>query len=152
MKLRHAAVPSLGPASMPWDLASTPLRTAVFWGPGVLVLVLSANLGWWEHTIGWTAGLLLLAAMCLWNSRRCRRVHCSFTGPFFFAMAVVTLLVGFRIISLGRGTWKILGDTILIGAVVLCCGSEMIWGRYWLSAHPASNCIASDDPRTKEKQ
>lgn len=113
------------------DLASGWVRTAIFWGPGILAIALSAQLGWWGHTIGWTAGLLWLAAACLWNSARCGRVHCMFTGPFFLAMAVVTLLAGFSIISLGRNTWGLLGDAILVGGVALCCGPELIWGRYW---------------------
>lgn len=121
------------------DLASTGARTALFWGPGALVLILTRNLGWWEHTIGWTVGLLWLAAICLWNSARCRRVHCMFTGPFFLAMAFVTVLVGFRIISLGTNTWNVVGDTILIGGIILCCGPELIWGRYWQTARPASH-------------
>ena len=53
-----------------------------------------------------------------------------FTGPFFLAMAVVTLLVGFRVFSLGNSTWGLLGNTILIGGIVLCFGPELIWGRY----------------------
>jgi len=121
------------------ELASSSTRMVIFWGPGVLALVFAAQLGWWGHTIGWTAGLLWLAAICLWNSARCRRVHCIFTGPFFLAMAVVTLLVGFRVFSLGDSAWKLLGDTILIGGIVLCFGSELIWGRYWRSVQREPN-------------
>jgi len=113
------------------DLTSTSARTAMFWGPGLLLLILSGNFGWWGHTIAWTAGLLWLAVMCFWNSARCRRVHCIFTGPFFLAMAVVTLLVGFGVFSLGANTWNLLSAVILIGGIVLCCGPELIWGRYW---------------------
>lgn len=116
------------------DLSSSAARMAIFWGPGVLLLMLTGQLGWWGHTIGWTAGLAWLAIMCLRNSARCQRVHCMFTGPFFLAMAVVTLLVGFRVFSLGNSTWGLLGDTILIGGIVLCFGPELIWGRYWWSA------------------
>jgi hypothetical protein len=119
------------------DLTSTSARAALFWGPGVLLLLLTSHLGQRGHTTGWTVGLLWLAAMCAWNSARCHRVHCLFTGPFFLAMAVVTLLVGFGALSLGANTWKLLGNTILVGAVVLCCGSELIWGRYWRGAMPA---------------
>jgi hypothetical protein len=118
------------------DLASTGARTLLFWGPSVLLIALTSPLGRLLHTIGWTAGLLWLAAMCVWNGARCRRVHCYFTGPFFFAMAVVTLLVGFGVFSLGENTWGLLGNVILIGGIVLCCGPELIWGRYWRVAHP----------------
>ena len=40
-----------------------------------------------------------------------------FTGPFFLAMALVTLLVGFRVFSLGNSTWGLLADTILVGGM-----------------------------------
>ena len=46
-------------------------------------------------------------------------------------MAVVTLMVGFRVFSLGANTWNLLGSMILIGGIVLCFGPEVIWGRYW---------------------
>jgi hypothetical protein len=115
------------------DLSSTTARTLLFWGPGVLAIALTSHLGWMEHTLGWTAGLLWLAGMCLWNTARCGRVHCAFTGPFFLAMAAATLLVGFGVLSLGKSTWNILGLTILVGGIGLCCGPEFIWGRYW---HP----------------
>ena len=42
--------------------------------------MLTGQLGWWGHTVGWTAGLVWLAIMCLWNSVRCQRVHCMFTA------------------------------------------------------------------------
>jgi hypothetical protein len=116
------------------DLASTGARMAIFWGPGVLLFALSGAFGWWGHTIAWTAGLTWLAVMCFWNSARCGRVHCMFTGPFFLIMAIVTLLVGFRVISLGNNPWNLLGAAILIGAVVFCYGPERIWGRYWSAA------------------
>lgn len=63
-----------------------------------------------------------------------------FTGPFFLAMAVVTLLVGFRVFSLGESTWNLLGDTILIGGTALCFGPELIWGRYWRGAQREPEC------------
>jgi len=88
------------------------------------MVCLAGDLGWCEHAGWWTARLLWLAGACLWNSVRCGRVHCVFTGPFFLVMAVVTVLIGFRIIWLGRGTWSLLSALILIGAIGLCCGSE----------------------------
>jgi hypothetical protein len=112
------------------DLAASAWRTGVVWGPGVLLIALTGPIGGWPRTLGWTAGLLWLAAFCLWNYARCRRVHCLFTGPFFLAMAVATLLVGFGIFSLGRDTWSILGDVTVAGALVLYCVPEWLWGRY----------------------
>jgi hypothetical protein len=120
------------------DLASSCTRTVLFWGPGVVLITATANLGSWERTIGWTAGLLWLAAFCFWNVARCHRVHCFFTGPFFLLMAVATLLVGSGMLSLGRETWQILADVITIGGVGLWLLPELFWGRYWQST-TASN-------------
>ncbi|HEY6300112.1 MAG TPA: hypothetical protein VIW95_10775 [Candidatus Binatus sp.] len=116
------------------DLSSTGARMAIFWGPGVLLLILTGGFGWRERTVAWTAGLIWLAVMCFWNSARCQRVHCMFTGPFFLIMAVITSLVGFRVISLGARPWNLLSAAILIGGVVLCFGPELLWGRYWHGA------------------
>lgn len=113
------------------DLASGWVRTAINWGPGVLLIIVTGPLGGWERVVGWTAGLVWLGALCLWNYSRCRRVHCLFTGPFFLAMAIVTALVGARIVSLGQNSWSVLGNVVLVGAIVLGCGPELLWGRYW---------------------
>lgn len=116
------------------DLASSCARTAITWGPGVLVMLLSIPLGGWSQTVGWTVGLLWLAGFCLLNFARCGRVHCLFTGPFFLAMAVVSILAGLGVFSLGKNTWGVLGDVILFGGLALWFGPEMLWGRYWQPA------------------
>ena len=64
------------------------------------------------------------------NAARCGRVHCYLTGPFFLVMAVVTLLYGLGIMPLGRGGWNLISMAILIGAIVLCCLPELLFGRY----------------------
>ncbi|HWD67361.1 MAG TPA: hypothetical protein VG227_05305 [Caulobacteraceae bacterium] len=103
----------------------------LFWGPGVLLILLTGPLGGWARTLGWTAGLLWLAGLCVWNYARCRRVHCAFTGPFFLVMAGATLTAGAGLWSIGPQTWSVLGDAIAIGGFALCFGPELIWGRYW---------------------
>ena len=116
------------------DLASSAGRMAVIWGPGVMLLILTGPFGRWPRTIGWTAGLLWLGTLCVWNTTRCRRVHCLFTGPFFLVTAMVSLLAGLGIVSLGVNTWNILSGPILVGGVVLHYVPELIWGRYWRRA------------------
>ena len=113
------------------DMAGSVWRLLKIWGPAYALFLLSGNFGWWSLTIGWTAALLWMGAMCVLNARRCRRVHCSITGPFFLIMAVVTLLVGFRVVSFGENTWPILGGVIVAGGVGLWVLPEAVWGRYW---------------------
>jgi hypothetical protein len=119
------------------DLASTWLHTCAFWGPGIVLIAIAGNFGWWGRTGAATAGLLWLAAMCLWNAARCRRLHCVITGPFFLLMALIVVLAGFRIVSFGAQTWNVINCAIVIGGVVLWCVPELIWGRYLGSASAA---------------
>ena len=113
------------------DLAATAARMAMNWGPGLLVIVLTAPIGGWPRTLGWTAGFLWLAAFCFWNFARCRRVHCLFTGPFFLVMAGATMLVGFGVLPSGPGAWNTLSGVTLIGGLVLYFVPEWLFGRYW---------------------
>jgi hypothetical protein len=45
-------------------------------------------------------------------------------------MALLTLLYGVGIVPLGRHGWNLISLTVLVGAVLLCCLPEFLWGRY----------------------
>jgi len=45
-------------------------------------------------------------------------------------MAIITLLYGLNIVKLGRHGWNVIGVTTFIGAIVLCCIPEMVFGKY----------------------
>jgi hypothetical protein len=45
-------------------------------------------------------------------------------------MALITLLYGLGLVSLGRNGWNLIGLIILIGAIALCCLPEMFLGKY----------------------
>jgi hypothetical protein len=45
-------------------------------------------------------------------------------------MALVTVLYGLGVVPLGRNGWNLIGLTIVIGAIVLCCLPEMFLGKY----------------------
>jgi hypothetical protein len=124
------------PTIVETDLAAFCGRTLLLWSPGVLLIALTGNLALPARTLAWTAGLLWLAGLCLWNVTRCGRVHCMFTGPFFLAMAAVTVLAGFGTVSFGAQTWNLLGAIIFVGAIVLMTVPEWIWGRYSNRAAP----------------
>jgi hypothetical protein len=114
------------------DILSSPWRAlAVFWLPAIAIVV-AGNSGFSgsARTIVWAVALSTMGITCVVNARRCGRVHCYITGPFFLVMAVVTLSYGLGIVPLGRNGWNLIGMTILIGAVALCCLPEMFFGKY----------------------
>ncbi len=114
------------------DILSNPVLSFVlFWLPAMAIIITGSSAfggGW--RTIVWPAALGIMGVGCLANARRCGRVHCYVTGPFFLAMAGVTLLYGLGVLNLGDKGWSLIGLTILIGAILLCCLSEMFFGRY----------------------
>jgi hypothetical protein len=121
------------------DLTATTARTLIWWGPGILLIVFTAHRAGLIRSAAWTAGLLWMAGLCLWNLLRCGRVHCMFTGPFFLAMAVVAALAGAGTFSFGGEAWNVLGFAILAGGVALSCVPELIFGRYRSRAETTKN-------------
>lgn len=114
------------------DILSSPWRAcAVFWLPAIAIAVAgSSGFGDGWRTIIWTVALTIMGAACVANARGCGRVHCYMTGPFFLVMALVTLLYGFGFVPLGRNGWNLIGLTILVGGVALCCLPEIFFGKY----------------------
>jgi uncharacterized membrane protein HdeD (DUF308 family) len=105
---------------------------AVFWLPATAIVICGSSWvtsGW--RTAVWTIAVAVMGAACIVNARRCARVHCYLTGPFFLVMAVATLLYGLGVLPLGRHGWNLIGVILLVGAIALCCLPEMILGQYW---------------------
>ena len=113
------------------DILSTPLLAFAFWWLPPIAIVVTGNLprvGW--RTFVWTAALITMATGCIVNAVRCGRVHCYISGPFFLAMAVVTLLYGLGRVPLGRNGWNLISLTILVGAIASYCLPELFFGKY----------------------
>ena len=103
----------------------------VFWLPAVVLLVsgfLDMSQGW--RTGVWMAALSTMGIACVINARRCGRVHCYATGPFFLIMAILALLYGSGVVSLGKHGWNVIGAIVLVGALLLCCLPEALIGKY----------------------
>jgi hypothetical protein len=64
------------------------------------------------------------------NASRCGRIHCYVTGPLFLLAALTTLLYGVGVIPLGANGWNMIGMVILLGAIVLGCVPELLFGKY----------------------
>src|SRR5262249_2515495 len=114
------------------DILSSPrLAFLVFWVPAIAIVVSGTpvfNSNW--RTGVWTGALATMGMACVVNALRCGRVHCFLTGPFFFLMALISLLYGLGFVPLGRNGWNLIGLTTLVGAIALCCVPEMLFGRY----------------------
>ncbi len=108
-----------GPASyvLAWGLPSAAMVAAIWAAPGLRAVV-------------WAAALVWMGTACLVNARRCGRVHCRFTGPFFLVMAVVVALHGLGAIPLGPRGWAWIGIAIALGTAAIWILSERLMGRY----------------------
>ena len=78
----------------------------------------------------WPTALSFMGVACLINARRCGRVHCYVTGPFFLILAAAALLHGLRVVWLGKEGWNILGLILIVGSALLSIGTEWIFGKY----------------------
>jgi len=113
------------------DLSTNPLPFWLLWG-GPIVLMLWMN--FIRLSIGWTTVILsaCLAWMglgCAINARRCHRRHCYYASPVLLAGAILTLLVGFGIVDLGRnGLMYVTWGTFAL--VTLTFLPEKLQGKY----------------------
>lgn len=104
---------------------------AVFWIPAIAIAVAgNSHFSSVWRTVVWTLALVIMGIACVVNALRCGRRHCFLTGPFFLLMAAVTLLYGLGVLPLGRTGRNVIGLTILVGAMALCCLPEMLFGKY----------------------
>ena len=114
------------------DILTHSWLTLTFFGLPVIAMILAGradvNNAW--RTAVWTAALVTMGTVCLVNALRCGRTHCYITGPFFLAMAGVSLLFGLGLVALGKNGWNLIGISTVIGAIVLCCVPELLLGKY----------------------
>ena len=118
------------PLSEKQDWVSRRSAAIVAWGIPIVALVAAIGLDHPPKTLVWLVALAWMGIACLANARRCGRMHCLFTGPFFLIMAALATLHGFKVVWLGASGWAILGLTVLVGGVVLTVVPERLWGKY----------------------
>ena len=78
----------------------------------------------------WIAALIWMGLACILNARRCGRVHCRYTGPYYLALTVPVLLGGLGKLPPGATTWFILGGLSVFGGLLIAWATEAAWGRY----------------------
>jgi hypothetical protein len=110
-------------------------RGLLTWCLPIALLLLSPLLGGRYLVFVWPTALTFMGVACLLNARRCRRVHCYATGPFFLVLAGVALLYGLGVLPLGANGWGRLSAILVVGSLLLTCGSEWLLGRYLPPRH-----------------
>lgn len=115
-------------ASQTDDWAARNASWMIGWGVPAIALAAAAFSD--LEMLVWAPMLTWMGIACLINARRCGRMHCHFTGPFFLLMALLSLLYGTETLSLGEHGWAILGAAIAIGWLALHLVPERLWGRY----------------------
>ncbi|HEV2111849.1 MAG TPA: hypothetical protein VGT99_10890 [Gammaproteobacteria bacterium] len=108
----------------------------LIWIVPIVILTVTAGFGGWYATFTWPPLLVFMGVACLVNAKRCGRMHCFVTGPFFLLLALVSLLYGTGILPLGARGWQWLTDALLVGGCVLTCVPEWLFGKYMRRSAP----------------
>jgi hypothetical protein len=82
------------------------------------------------RTMVWIAALVWMGTACLLNARRCGRIHCRYTGPYYLAMIVPVGVLGSGLVAVGIYAWLLLACVILLGSKLLWWATERAWGEF----------------------
>jgi hypothetical protein len=113
-------------ASRDW-LGSTSSNVLAWWIPHAARLV-GLFMPVPFRVVIWTIALLWMGVACILNSKRCGRTHCRYTGPYYLAVIVPVLAVGF--ISSSIYKWITLAVIIVGGSKLIWWATERAWGKF----------------------
>lgn len=113
------------------DLSARAGSFLAIWGAPILIGVAGGLLA---PTQSWAAGVwsimfFWMGAACVFNARRCGRLHCYFAGPVLLAGAT---LAGARAVSAfdpGANSLPMI-VSVTIGFAALTWALEGVWGKY----------------------
>lgn len=113
------------------DWVRSPVRLAIWWVIPIVVGNLADHLPLSRPVTSliWAAALAWMGLGCVLNARRCHRRHCYFSGPILLTGAVVIVLVGWDVVSLGSNGLSLTIWTTF-GLVLLSFLPEVVWGKY----------------------
>jgi hypothetical protein len=113
--------------NFPRLLANTPGSLIAWWIPHATLLAsLFASVPI-RSTI-WIVTLIWMGSACIANSRRCGRIHCRYTGPYYLAMIGLVLVIS--LIASGIYEWIALGVVIVTGDKLIWWATERAWGKF----------------------
>ena len=106
------------------DLVRTRAALLIWCVPAALVLL---GVFWTQARPAlWIPSLVVMGTACLFNARRCGRLHCHITGPLFLVAALVTLLDALAVISI-VWPWILIPP---VAGTALGYGLEQLRGLY----------------------
>ena len=106
------------------------LTLGAVWGLPTAVMLLALLLDPKWRAVVWVAMLAWMGAACVINARRCGRMHCRYTGPFFLGMAGLVAVYIAGIVPLGSQPWLVLTIVIAGGNALIWWVSERFYGTY----------------------
>lgn len=112
------------------DWAAGKWSLSLIWVTPKLAIVAGLFLAVPARTAIWTAALAWMGVACLLNSRRCGRVHCRYTGPFYLCLIVPVLLLGSGVVQAGIFAWLVVGTLGVFGGFLIAFATEATKGRY----------------------
>jgi hypothetical protein len=110
-------------------LSSTHTNLLAWWIPNgaiIAALLVAVPL---RATV-WAVALLWMGTACFLNARRCGRTHCRYTGPYYLAMILPVLVLGFDLVSASIYAWLALAALIIFGGRIIWWTTKQVWGRY----------------------
>jgi len=110
-------------------LGDTRANVLAWWAPKTAIIA-TLFVGASLRAAVWTVALLWMGTACFLNAMRCGRTHCRYTGPYYFAMMVPVLVLGFGLTSVSMYVWLALALLIVGGGWIIRWKTEHIWGRY----------------------
>ncbi len=78
----------------------------------------------------WTIALIWMGTACLLNAKRCGRMHCRYTGPFYLAMILPVLVLASGLVAANFYGWLALALIIVCGGWTIWWATERAWGKF----------------------
>jgi hypothetical protein len=105
------------------------INILVWWVPkGVLIAALFATVP--LRAAVWALALIWMGTACILNARRCGRIHCRYTGPFYLAMIAPVVLLASGIVAANFYGWLAIAALVVFGGWIIWWATERTWGKF----------------------
>lgn len=112
------------------DWVSNARAFSIAWGLPTALILVGLLAGPTARGVLWSVALAWMGGACMINAKRCGRTHCRFTGPYYLAMIIPVVFLGWIAAPGGYFGWLVLGTVILAGSKIIWWVSERRLGKY----------------------